>query len=120
MLPQSFPAAFLVQDSLEQRTRQLLHLVDQKSQHHQYSKHHRQVILAVSIVVLEMIALILQGIEGLILDFPACPSSAHDREDVQLGNGAVRDPTEVLGFVLSDFPILDLGYAPKKLDSVVL
>ena len=58
-------------------------------------------------VVLEVIALIFQGVEGLILDLPAGPSTAHNRENVQFDDEKVRHPTKVPGFVLADFPILD-------------
>ena len=45
MLPQPLPAAFLVQDSLKQGTPQLLHLIDEKGQHHQCGEYYGQVIL---------------------------------------------------------------------------
>ena len=106
MLPQSLPATFLVQDSLKQRTPQLLHLVDEKGQHHQCSEYHGQVLLAVSIVVFEVIPSILQGIERLIFDLPPCPSTAHDRENIPLGDAEICHPTKVLVFALSDFPLL--------------
>ena len=106
MLPQSLPATFLIQDSLKQRTPQLLHLVDEKGQHHQCSEYHGQVLLAVSVVMFKMISLILQGVERLIFDLPPCPSTTHDRENIQLGDGEIRYPTEMLDFVFSNFPIL--------------
>ncbi len=114
LFPQGALAAFLVQNRLhpvgylrKQLTSQLLHLIHQKSQHHQHSKHHGQVLHSVAKVVLEMIALILQGVERLILDFPVCPSSTHDRQGVQLDNGEIRDPTKVSRFALFGLPILD-------------
>ena len=39
-------------------------------------------LMAMAEVVLEMVALILEGVEGFILDFPAGAASFHDRKDV--------------------------------------
>ena len=41
-----------------------------------------QMLMAMAEVVLEMVALILEGIEGFILDFPAGATSFHNSEDV--------------------------------------
>jgi hypothetical protein len=55
----------------------------------------------------EMIPLVLQGVEGLVLNLPTRPPATHDCEDVHLGDGEIGDPTEVLGLALSDLPVLD-------------
>jgi hypothetical protein len=44
---------------------------------HQHRQHHRQMLLAVTIVMLEMISLVFQGVEGLILDLPPSASGPH-------------------------------------------
>jgi hypothetical protein len=55
----------------------LLDLIDQKRQHHQYRQRRRQMTLTMPVIMLEMISLILQRIEGLILDLPSPTSGAH-------------------------------------------
>jgi hypothetical protein len=54
-----------------------------------------------------MIVLIFEGIEGLIFDFPAAASPAHQFADIEFGHGEVGDLTEVLGFAGRDLPIFD-------------
>lgn len=58
-------------------------------------------------VVLKMIALIFQSIEGLILHFPTRPPPAHDLIDVGGSHGKISHPTEMLRFPRLDFPILN-------------
>ena len=110
MFPQPFLAAFLLQNGPEQPTGQLLDLVDEKGQHHQGDQYHRQILFAVSEVVFELILLVLQGVEGLVLDLPTRPPSPHDREHGQLGAGEISDPGKVLGLVLSDLPVLNKAH----------
>ena len=107
MLPEPFATALLFQHRLEQRRSELLDLVNQEGQHHQQNKDQRQILLAVTIVMFQMIALIFEGIEGLIFDFPAGASPAHQFADIEFGHGEVGDLTEVLGFVRGDLPIFD-------------
>ena len=107
MFPQPDAAAFFFQNGLEQVTGQLLGLVHQKGQHHQRGKHNREVLVSMSEVVLKMIALVLQGVEGLILHFPTRPTTAHDLKDIGGGHGKVSDPTEMLCLARFDFPVLD-------------
>ena len=68
----------------------LLNLIHQEGQHHQQGQHHRQVLLAVSVVVFQVIALVLQGVEGLVLDLPAGSSPPHDVPDVVRGQHESR------------------------------
>src|SRR5262245_59609934 len=70
-LPEQALAAELRPYRLEQRATQLLSLVHQECQHHQHGKHDRKMLLAMSVVVLKVIALVFQGIEGLVFDFPS-------------------------------------------------
>jgi len=88
-------------------TSQLLSLVNGKSQHHQEGKDNREMLLTMSKVVLEMIALILEGIEGLILDFPACPSAPTQSVGIGFADGKVGDPGEMAGGVALDFPVFE-------------
>src|SRR5437016_1099718 len=59
-LPQQPLAAEFCPDGSEQRTAQLLRLVDQKRQHHHHGKHHGEMLLAMAVVVLKVVALIFQ------------------------------------------------------------
>ena len=112
-----FIAPPLLPGGLELGTAPLLYLVHQEGQHHQRRQHHGQVLPAVSIVVFEMVTLIFQGVEGLVLDLPAGPSTAHDGVHVVGRQHEVGDPTEMLDFADSfdflddlrgmDFPVVE-------------
>src|SRR5712671_1835659 len=64
-------------------------------------------LLAMSVVVLEVVALVLQGVERLIFDLPACPATPHELVDITLAYPQVRHPTAVLHLVRADLPVLD-------------
>src|SRR5919202_1705982 len=95
-----------IHQRLEQWATELLDLVDEKSQHHQHGKHHREMLIAVSKVVLEMVALIFQGIERLIFDAPACSTTLHKTMNRALVDPQIGDPTEVLDLAFECFPTL--------------
>jgi hypothetical protein len=79
----------------EQDAGQLLGLVDEKNEHHEIDKHLAQMLLAQPKVVLEVVALILEGIEGLVFDLPARSASAHELVNVVPGDGKIGDPAAV-------------------------
>jgi len=79
----------------------LLDLVDGKGQQHQQCQHRCQVEVAVPVVVLEMITLILQRIEGLILDLPATATGSHHRLDRTRMEPQVGDPGPSLHLTLA-------------------
>ena len=62
---------------LKQPAAMLLDLIDQKRQHHEVHEHGAEVVVAVTEVVLEVVALVFEGVEGFVLDFPACAGSSH-------------------------------------------
>ena len=103
-LPQQAFAAQLGPHRLEQGTTQLLGLIHQKRQHHQHGKHHREMLLAMPVVVLKVIALVFQRIERLIFDLPPRSSTPHEVIHVALAHPQVRHPTEVLDLVLRQSP----------------
>ena len=76
MVPQRSSADELFVNGLKQRTTKFLRLVDQKCQHHQHREDHRQILLAMPKVVLEMIVLILQRIERFVFDLPTRTTAA--------------------------------------------
>jgi hypothetical protein len=59
---------------LKQGITALLGLIQQTRQHHQSSKHAREILLAIPAIVLEGITVISQGIEHCIFNFPQSPS----------------------------------------------
>ncbi len=85
LLPQADLGVLALMRLLKQWTAQGLDLVDQKGQHHQKGEVGGQMLVAMSIVVLKMVALIFQRVEGFILYFPSCASSSLDVEDIFLG-----------------------------------
>src|SRR5215510_9019152 len=70
-------------------------------------KHHREMLLAMSVVVLEVVTLILQRVARFIFHLPACPATPHEWVDITLAYPQVRHPTEVLHLVLAHLPVLD-------------
>ena len=78
LLPQQAFATPLRPGRLEQRATQLLNLADQKRQHHQYGKHHREMLIAMTKVVFEVIALVFQGIERFVFNAPPRSGSLHE------------------------------------------
>ena len=76
VVPQRSTGDQFVANRLKQRTAEFLRLVDQKRQHHQHREDHRQILLAMPEVVLEVIILILQRIERFIFDLPTRSTAA--------------------------------------------
>src|SRR6266508_4430761 len=83
-LPQHALAAQLCPHRLEQGATQLLGLVHQERQHHQHGKHDGEMLRAMPVIVLEVVALIFQGIKRLIFNLPAGSSTPHEVKDVTL------------------------------------
>src|SRR5215471_20390634 len=106
-LPQQPLAAQLRPHRPKQGTTELLRLIHQKRQHHQHGKHHGEVLLAVTVVVLKVVALVLERVERLIFDLPACPATPHELVDVALAYAQVRHPAEVLHLLWASLPVLD-------------
>src|SRR5262249_58519539 len=78
----------------------LLDLIDQEGQAHQQGQHCRQVLLPVPVVRLEVIALVLSGIEGLLLDLPAAPPGAHHALDAARLQREIGDPSPALDLAI--------------------
>ena len=112
--PQAASAADFVPRGLKERTRELLSLIYRKGQHHQQCKNDGQIVVAMPKVVFKVIALILEGVVGLIFDLPAGAAPTHQRGGIVLGDDKVRNPGEMLDLISLDFPIfqkvdLDIG-----------
>jgi hypothetical protein len=71
----------------EQPAATLLHLIDQKRLQHQARERAAQRLLAVIEVVLEVIALVLDGVEGLVCDSPACEGYSYRGHQLESGTG---------------------------------
>jgi hypothetical protein len=50
----------------------LLDLIDQKRRHRQIREHGAEVLVTVTEVVREVVALVFEGFAGLVLDLPGC------------------------------------------------
>ncbi len=55
--------------------------------------------------MLKMITLILQGIEGFILDLPTDTTTPHDLKYIAFCHGKIGNPTEMRYFIRSNFPV---------------
>jgi len=106
-VPQIALSLLLFKCQLKERTAQLLNLINQKGQHHQHGKVVGQIVLSVSIIVLQVVALVLQRVKGLVFNLPACPSSFLDVKDIFFGDVQIGDPGEMQCFVGPDLPIFD-------------
>ena len=51
-------------------------------------------------VVTQVVALVLQGVEGFVLDPPAGAAGTHDLVNVVRGNGDIRNPAETHQLIL--------------------
>ena len=58
-------------------------------------------------MVLAVVALIVQRMEGFMLNLPPRPTTPHEVEDGALAHPQVRHPTAVLDLRLADLPVLD-------------
>ena len=87
-------------------------MVDEKGEHHQHGQHHRQVFVAVAVVVFQVVPLIFQRVERLVLDLPTRSAAAHDGDNGVRGQRPIRDPTEVVHFADS----LDFLDDPRGMD----
>ena len=70
VIPQRSSGDSLLTNRLEQRATEFLRLVDQECQHHQHHEERRQILFAMPKIMSELIALILQRIEGFVFDLP--------------------------------------------------
>src|SRR5439155_26252826 len=67
-LPQHALAPELRPDRSEQSTTQLLRLIHQEGQHHQHGKHHRDMLLAMPVVLLKVMALVVERNEDRVFE----------------------------------------------------
>jgi hypothetical protein len=65
-----------------------------------------EVLGAQTIIMLVVVSLVLDGVEGFIFDFIPCPASAHDMIDIFEGDGKAGDQIKVFPFRLAaQFPV---------------
>jgi hypothetical protein len=75
--------------------------MDKKREQVQDKEVHRKILLTVSVIVLDMIALVLQGVEGFVFNFPPGAAAFHHVPDVFPGDGQIGHPAvAVNGFSL--------------------
>ena len=109
-LPQQAFAAQLGPHRLEQGTAQLLGLLHEKRQHHHRGKDHGEIFHTMAVIVLEVIALIFQRIEGLIFDLRGSRRSRSARP------GDPRHRWSSLGRLWSIDRVLDVVQPTGQLD----
>ena len=63
--------------------------------------------MTVAVVVLEVIALIFEGIEGFILNLPPSATTSHQFKHIGCGDDQIGNPAKMLHLVAFNFPILD-------------
>src|SRR6266446_7533004 len=64
-------------------------------------------LLAMSVVVLKVIALVFQRIAGLVFDLPPRPPTPHEVIHVPCADAQVRHPAKVLDLVMTNLPLRD-------------
>src|SRR3989442_4833558 len=105
--PQPLAAAFCP-DGSEPRTAPLWRLVDHRRQPHHQGTPHGELLLAMAVGVLTVVALIFQGIARLIFNLPPRTSTSHQAIHSALAHPQVCYPAQVLGL-----PIAYSQYAIK-------
>ena len=74
----------------------LCDLACQKSQHRQQGKVGGQVFFAVAVIVLQVVALVFEGVERFVLDFPTRTCYGYHFLYIILAYGQIGDPTTVV------------------------
>lgn len=87
-------------------------LMDKKCEHVQDKKVHRKILPTVTVVMLDVVALVFQSVESFVFNFPAGAATFDHVPDVFPGDGQIGHPTVVIGgFSLSiDDPVLEKIY----------
>jgi hypothetical protein len=107
LFPESFLRADFFENGLEKGATESQGLIDQECEHHDLHKDHAEVLLSEAVVVLEVVALVFQGVEGLIFDLPPGAARPHDATNIGLGDGNVGDPGEPDLFIASHLPVFE-------------
>src|SRR6266508_1218421 len=106
--PESFP------QEAEEPTAPLLDLFYCNGEKHEQGQHRRQGLHTVPVVMLEMVTLILERVEGFVFDLPAAPPSSHyflygARFQRQTGNpGPACDFPFLVGLLVKEVVDIDL------------
>ena len=97
LVPVFFTGAELAATFLIQRVGQFENLMEEKCQQIEDEKDHRQIVFPVTVIVLDMIALILQSVKGFVFDFPAGAPYPHKFFDIFFIDEDVGHPTVAIG-----------------------
>ncbi len=103
---------------LKEPTPEFLDLIDQEGEHRQASKDGGQMLLPVTVVVFEFIALVLERIEGFVFDFPASASSSHQRFNILWRQFDIGDPAEPPLAITILFPVFQKIDPPLRMGFV--
>ena len=91
----------------EQGAGDLLHLVDEKGEHHEGNENQAEIFCSQPIIVLEIVALIFQSVESLVFDFPPTTPSTHDLIGIVASDLKIGNPGEILGPIAIGFPVFE-------------
>jgi hypothetical protein len=106
-LPEEALAAQLRPHRLEEGTAQLLGVVHHTRAPQQRGTPPGKMLRTMAIGVLNMIALVLQRLAGLVCNVPPGSSPSHTRRNMALTHASVGHPTAVWGLVIASLPVRD-------------
>jgi len=91
-LKELFLGSPFLADLAVQGATELLQLVSQKGEYHEGEEGQAQKLFAEAEVVLEVISLVFEGVEGFVLNFPTGAAAPHDVIDIVPRDGEVGNP----------------------------
>ena len=86
-------AAEMTPTALVERIGQFKDLMPEEGDQGEENQIETQLALAMTEIMFQMIALVLQGVKTLVFDFPTSATGAHQPHDIVPGHAAVGDPT---------------------------
>jgi len=109
LVPELFSGGKAFAAALIGRVGQFKDLMDEEGQEVEDKKVHGQELLSVAIVMFNLVALIFQGIEGFVFDFPAGASAFNQVLNIVSGNREIGYPTVMVGGfpLFIDEPVLE-------------
>jgi hypothetical protein len=81
---------------------QLEDLVNEEGDKVEQKEIEREIFFSVSVVVSDVVALILKGVEALVFYFPTSPSGPNERSYIFLSHYEIGDPTIFIGSFCRD------------------
>src|SRR5260370_37761978 len=76
-----------------------------------------EVFLAVAEAVFEVVAVVLEHVEGFVLDLPSCPATGSEFDDIVWADGQIGDEAVAVG--RRSCRVADLGLEPADPDPIL-